>query len=174
MSSLTGPDPDSLQCKIRVRRETAPLAMILQGYFRILNFFDIAEAIELVSEVEAVPTMNPSALTGVRFLVTKRIEELDSSASALDDELAAVATRLQELRTEQSAAEARWGTLLSVLPAGDVDEIALEHAKRNPGSTTGIDGVAASLQDVKTGGGRKIMARRDRMLCHGDGRPMRR
>jgi two-component system sensor histidine kinase DegS len=78
---------------------------------------------KLVSEVEAVPTMNPSALSGVRFLVTKRIEELDSSASALDDELAAVATRLQELRSEQSAAEARWGALLSVLPAGDVDEI---------------------------------------------------
>ena len=44
---------------------------------------------KLVSEVEAAPTMNPSALSGVRFLVTKRIEELDASASALDDELAA-------------------------------------------------------------------------------------
>ena len=57
---------------------------------------------------------------------------------------------------------------------GDIDEIALEHTERNPGGTTGIDGVAASLQDVKTGGGSQIMARRDRMLCYGDGRPMRR
>ena len=56
----------------------------------------------MVSEVEAAPTMNPSALSGVRFLVTKRIEELDASATALDDELAAVATRLQELRTAQT------------------------------------------------------------------------
>ncbi len=77
----------------------------------------------VVSDVEAAPTMNPSALSGVRFLVTKRIEELDASATALDEELAGVATRLQELRSAQSAAEASWGALLSVLPAGDVDEI---------------------------------------------------
>ena len=31
--------------------------------------------------------------------------------------------RLQELRTAQREAEGRWGALLSVLPAGDVDEI---------------------------------------------------
>ena len=55
----------------------------------------------MVSEVEAAPTMNPSALSGVRFLVTKRIEDLDATASALDDELSAVAVRLQELRTAQ-------------------------------------------------------------------------
>src|SRR6202050_2544039 len=78
---------------------------------------------KLVSEVETAPTMNPSALSGVRFLVTKRIEELDASASALDDELAEVAIRLQQLRSAQSEAEARWGALLSVLPSGDVDEI---------------------------------------------------
>jgi two-component system, NarL family, sensor histidine kinase DegS len=78
---------------------------------------------KLVSDVETAPTMNPSALSGVRFLVTKRIEELDTSASALDDELAAVAAHLQQLRTAQSAAEARWGKLLSALPAGDVNEI---------------------------------------------------
>jgi len=57
---------------------------------------------------------------------------------------------------------------------GDIDQIALEHTERDPGSTTGIDGVAASLQDVKTRGGGEIMARRDRMLRYRDGRPMRR
>src|ERR1039458_8570216 len=77
----------------------------------------------MVSEVEAAPTMNPSALSGVRFLVTKRIEDLDATAASLDDELAAVAVRLQELRSAQHEAEGRWGALLSVLPAGDVDEI---------------------------------------------------
>src|SRR6202163_829884 len=77
----------------------------------------------MVSEVEAAPTMNPSALSGVRFLVTKRIEDLDATAAALDDELSAVALRLQELRAAQHEAEGRWGALLSVLPAGDVDEI---------------------------------------------------
>src|SRR5580658_4790440 len=76
-----------------------------------------------VSEVEVAATMNPGALSGVRFLVTKRIEDLDATAASLDDELAAVATRLQELRTAQHEAEGRWGALLSVLPAGDVDEI---------------------------------------------------
>ena len=35
----------------------------------------------MVSEVEAAPTMNPSALSGVRFLVTKRIEDLDADRS---------------------------------------------------------------------------------------------
>ena len=78
---------------------------------------------KLVSEVETAPTMNPSALSGVRFLVTKRIEELDASAIELDEELAAVAVRLQQLRTAQSDAEARWAALLSALPAGDVEEI---------------------------------------------------
>jgi len=57
---------------------------------------------------------------------------------------------------------------------GDIDEIALQHTERDPGGTAGIDGVAASLQDVETGGGREIMARRNRMLRHGDGRPIRR
>ena len=37
----------------------------------------------------------------------------------------------------------------------------------------GIDSIAAALQDVKPGGGSEVMARRDRVLCHGDGRPMR-
>src|SRR5579863_8082025 len=77
----------------------------------------------MVSDVEAAPTMNPSALSGVRFLVTKRIEDLDATAAALDDELSAVAARLTDLRTAQHEAEGRWGALLSVLPAGDVDEI---------------------------------------------------
>ena len=67
--------------------------------------------------------MNPSALSGVRFLVTKRIEDLDATAAALDDELASVAARLLELRAAQHEAEGKWGALLSVLPAGDVDEI---------------------------------------------------
>jgi two-component system sensor histidine kinase DegS len=77
----------------------------------------------VVSDVEAAPTMNPSALSGVRFLVTKRIEDLDATAAALDEEIAAVSMRLQELRIAQSGAEASWAALLSVLPAGDVDEI---------------------------------------------------
>src|SRR5579864_5087949 len=77
----------------------------------------------MVSEVETAPTMNPSALSGVRFLVTKRIEDLDATAAALDDELSGVAVRLQELRAAQHEAEGRWAALLSVLPAGDVEEI---------------------------------------------------
>ena len=64
-----------------------------------------------VSEVEVAPTMNPSALSGVRFLVTKRIEDLDATAASLDDELAAVAIRLQELRTAQHEAEGRGDSL---------------------------------------------------------------
>jgi len=56
---------------------------------------------------------------------------------------------------------------------GDIDEVALQDTQRDPGGTTGIDRVAAALQDVKPGGCSEVMARRDRVLCHGDGRPMR-
>src|ERR1700730_12754723 len=79
--------------------------------------------ITMGGEVEPAPTMNPSALSGVRFLVTKRIEDLDATAAALDDELSAVAARLTDRRTAEREAEGRWGALLSVLPGGDVDEI---------------------------------------------------
>ncbi len=56
---------------------------------------------------------------------------------------------------------------------GDIDEIALQDTECDPGGTAGIDGVPTGLQDVETGRGGEIVARRDRMLRHGDGRPMR-
>ena len=56
--------------------------------------------------------------------------------------------------------------------AGDIDQIALQDAERDPGGAARIDRVAARLQNVEPGGRREIMARRDGVLRHGDGRPM--
>ncbi len=55
---------------------------------------------------------------------------------------------------------------------GDIDEIALQDAERDPGGAARIDRVAARLQDVEAGGRRQIMARRDGVPGDGDGRPM--
>ena len=57
---------------------------------------------------------------------------------------------------------------------GDVDEIALQDAERNPRGATRIDRVAACLQDVEPRGRREIVTRRNRVLRDGDRRPMRR
>ena len=56
---------------------------------------------------------------------------------------------------------------------GDINQITLQDTERDPGGTAGIDSVSAGLQNVKTGCGSEIVARRDRMLRNSDGRPMR-
>ena len=56
---------------------------------------------------------------------------------------------------------------------GDIDEITLQHPERDPGGAPRIDGIASRLEDVEAGGRCKIMACRDRVPGHGDGRPMR-
>ena len=58
--------------------------------------------------------------------------------------------------------------------AGDIDEIALQHAECDPSGAPRIDRVAARLEDREPGGGGEIVAGRDRMSGHGDGRTVRR
>jgi hypothetical protein len=57
--------------------------------------------------------------------------------------------------------------------AGDVDQIALQHAERNPGRAARIDCVAAGFEDRKARGGREVMAGRYCVAGHGDGRTER-
>ena len=57
--------------------------------------------------------------------------------------------------------------------AGDIDEIALQHAERDAGGAAGIDRVAAGFEDRKPGGGGEIVAGGDGVAGHGDGRAVR-
>ena len=76
-----------------------------------------------VTEAESPAAVNPSALSGVRFLVSKRIEELDAAAGEIEAELLQTATRATQLRVHVDEAEARWRTLLSGFSGGAVDEL---------------------------------------------------
>ncbi len=53
---------------------------------------------------------------------------------------------------------------------GDIDQIALQHAERNPGGAAGVDRVAARFEDRKPGGGGEVVAGRDGVAGHRDGR----
>lgn len=67
--------------------------------------------------------VNPSALSGVRFLLTQRIEDLDTSAASLDTRLADAADAREELRRRTEESEKRWRGLLEHLAGVDPDEL---------------------------------------------------
>jgi two-component system, NarL family, sensor histidine kinase DegS len=69
------------------------------------------------------PTVNPSALSGVRFLLTQRIEDLESAAARLDARLADTADTREELRRRTDDSEKRWRGLLDHLSGLDPDEL---------------------------------------------------
>jgi two-component system, NarL family, sensor histidine kinase DegS len=69
------------------------------------------------------PTVNPSALSGVRFLLTQRIEDLESAAARLDARLADTADTREELRRRADDSEKRWRGLLDHLSGLDPDEL---------------------------------------------------
>lgn len=68
-------------------------------------------------------TVNPSALSGVRFLVSRRIDELDSGAAKLEAGIAEAAERREELRTQIEEAERRWTSTMDNLKDRHADEI---------------------------------------------------
>ena len=57
--------------------------------------------------------------------------------------------------------------------AGDIDEVALQHAERDAGGDAGVDGVATRLQHRKSRVRRQVVARRDDMATGRDHRPVR-
>ena len=69
-----------------------------------------------VAELSTEPAVNPSALAGVRILISTRIEKLDVAAADIESALAQGAARGQQLRTRLLDAEARWADMMSVLP----------------------------------------------------------
>ena len=67
--------------------------------------------------------MNPSALSGVRFLISQRIEDLEAASTRLDARLAETADTREELRRRTQDSEERWRTLLQHLEGLDPDEL---------------------------------------------------
>ena len=59
--------------------------------------------------------VNPSALSGVRFLITKRIEDLDSAAARLEARQGDAAERRDQLRDRLEESEIAWGHILKGL-----------------------------------------------------------
>jgi two-component system sensor histidine kinase DegS len=64
-------------------------------------------------------TVNPGALTGVRFLVSKRIEELEALGESLERSLNETAASQEAVSRELERLEVRWDAVLRTLPAGD-------------------------------------------------------
>ncbi len=67
--------------------------------------------------------VNPSALSGVRFVLTQRIEDLEAASARLDARLADTAEAREELRRRTDDSEARWKRLLDHLDGLDPDEL---------------------------------------------------
>lgn len=100
-------------------------------------------------------TVNPSAISGVRFLVSKRIEELEASASKQEGRLVEANQRRTDLRAEIDAAEAACSHVRRNMQRLNPDEIAgaFSHAAtaRSQLATLGetMGDVAARLADLR-------------------------
>lgn len=75
------------------------------------------------SEPPAARPVNPSALSGVRFLITTRIEELDASLVRLDGKLVEAGERRDELRELMQENEVAWDHVLRNLDRFVPEEI---------------------------------------------------
>ena len=67
--------------------------------------------------------VNASALSGVRFLLTQRIEDLETAAAAMDSRLADTSDTRDELRRRAEESENRWRRLLDNLDRLDPDNL---------------------------------------------------
>ncbi|MBV8445759.1 MAG: histidine kinase dimerization/phosphoacceptor domain-containing protein, partial [Candidatus Dormibacteraeota bacterium] len=69
-----------------------------------------------MSPSEAPATVNQAALSGVRFLVSRRIEELETAAADLERDSANIGATLESAAARVGDLEERWHTLLLKLP----------------------------------------------------------
>lgn len=69
-----------------------------------------------MAQVHAAPPLNPSALSGARFLVTKRIEELEDAAGDTEAHLLRTTAARDELSRRLEQLEERWHAMLRDLP----------------------------------------------------------
>jgi two-component system sensor histidine kinase DegS len=69
-----------------------------------------------MAQVDAAPPLNPSALSGARFLVSKRIEELQAAAGASEANLMRTTAARDELSRRLEQLEQHWQAMLRDLP----------------------------------------------------------
>jgi two-component system sensor histidine kinase DegS len=69
-----------------------------------------------MAQVETVAALNPSAVSGARFLVSKRIEELEAAATATETLLVRTTTARDELSRRLDTLEQRWHAVMRDLP----------------------------------------------------------
>ncbi|GAC1339658.1 MAG: sensor histidine kinase [Candidatus Dormibacteria bacterium] len=72
---------------------------------------------------EPTTAINPGALSSMRFLVSKRIEELDGAAARQEGRLTEVARRRAELRDRLEEIEVTWGHVVRNLSRFTTDDI---------------------------------------------------
>ena len=78
-----------------------------------------------MSPSEAPATVNQAALSGVRFLVSRRIEELETAAADLEHDSANIGATLESAATRVGDLEQRWHRLLQKLPDVDGNRIGI-------------------------------------------------
>ena len=76
-----------------------------------------------MASVDTPAVLNPSALSSARFLVSRRIEELEETATTTESHLARTHTAHDELAARLETLESRWHTLLRELPKVDVTQV---------------------------------------------------
>lgn len=76
-----------------------------------------------MAEMQPRTAPKPGALTGVRFLVSQRIEELEEAADQLEVEVGHSPARLQDAGTGLERLEDRWSTVMRDLQTADPREV---------------------------------------------------
>ena len=67
--------------------------------------------------------VNPSAISGIRFLITKRIEDLDAAAARLEARQADATERRDQLRDRLEEAEVAWSHVLKNFDRFSADDV---------------------------------------------------
>src|ERR1700730_13745256 len=76
-----------------------------------------------MASIDTRTAVNPGALTGVRFLVSKRIEELEAVGESLDRGAPAPAAPGAAVGSGLGRVESRWSALWAGLPSADPREV---------------------------------------------------
>lgn len=69
-----------------------------------------------MAQIDTAAALNPSAVSGARFLVSKRIEELEGAAATAESHLVRTTTARDELARRLESLEQRWHAMMRDLP----------------------------------------------------------
>src|SRR5437879_10450469 len=76
-----------------------------------------------MTDLDTVRALNPSALAGARFLVSKRIEELEEAAANTEDQFGVYVASRDRIHEQMEQLEVRWTALLAELAAADPAQV---------------------------------------------------